>query len=207
MWTEECFPKWAESESCSVMWDSLRPHGLCSPWNSLGQNTKVGTLFLLQQIFLTQEFNQGSLHCRYIRYQLSYQGSPKFTGKLSKSLTSCWTLTLMCKGQWWILLLSTMLCVCVCVCVCMCVSVCVWLTCVLLCNPMTCSFPGSSVHGISQIRIQEWAAIPFPRGFSQHMDWTWVSHSTDRFFIIWATSEAHNTLDHSFTCLLLIPGC
>ena len=33
-------------------------------------------LSLLQQIFLNQESNQGLLHCRWILYQLSYQGSP-----------------------------------------------------------------------------------------------------------------------------------
>ena len=123
MWTEECLPKWAESESHSVMWDSLRPHGLYSPWNSLCQNSGVGSLFLLQKIFLTQELNQGFLHYKYIHYELSHQGSPKFTGSLSKSLKPCWTLTLMCKGLWWILLLSTTLCVCVCMCVCVCDSV------------------------------------------------------------------------------------
>ena len=37
-----------ESESHSVMSDSLRPQGLYSPWNSPGQNTGVGSLFLLQ---------------------------------------------------------------------------------------------------------------------------------------------------------------
>ena len=109
-----------------------------------------------------------------------------------QSLTSCWKLTLMCKGLWWILLLSTMMCVCVCVCV--------WPSCVWLCNPMTCSFPCSSVHGIFWIRILQWAAIPFSRGSPQPIDWTWV-------FIIWTTREARNTLDHSFTCLLLVPGC
>ena len=36
------------------------------------KNTGVGSLFLLQQIFLTQELNQGLLHCRRILYQLSY---------------------------------------------------------------------------------------------------------------------------------------
>ena len=41
------------------------------------KNTGVGSLSLLQQIFLTQESNQGLLHCRWILYQLSYQGSPK----------------------------------------------------------------------------------------------------------------------------------
>ena len=35
------------NESGSVVSDSLRPHGLYSPWNSLGQNTGVGSLSLL----------------------------------------------------------------------------------------------------------------------------------------------------------------
>ena len=34
------------------------------------------------------------------------------------------------------------------------------------CNPMDCSPPGSSIHGILQARILEWAAIPFTRGSS-----------------------------------------
>ena len=40
------------------------------------KNTGVGRLSLLQRIFPTQEWNQGVLHCRWILYQLSYQGSP-----------------------------------------------------------------------------------------------------------------------------------
>ena len=36
-----------ESESHSVMSDSLQPHGLCSPWNSPGQSTEVGSLSVL----------------------------------------------------------------------------------------------------------------------------------------------------------------
>ena len=40
------------------------------------KNTEVGSLSLLQQIFLTQELNQGLLLCRQILYQLSYEGSP-----------------------------------------------------------------------------------------------------------------------------------
>ena len=40
------------------------------------KNTGVGSLTLLQGIFLTQEFNWGLLHCRQIVYQLSYQRSP-----------------------------------------------------------------------------------------------------------------------------------
>ena len=42
-------------ESSSVVSDSLRPHGLYSPWNSPGQNTGVGSLSLLQGIFPTLE--------------------------------------------------------------------------------------------------------------------------------------------------------
>ena len=40
------------------------------------KNTGVGSLSLLQQIFLTQDSKWGLLHCRQILYQLNYQGSP-----------------------------------------------------------------------------------------------------------------------------------
>ena len=70
------------SESCSVVSDSLRLHGLYSPWNSPGQNTDVGNLSLLQGIFLNQEPNWGLLPCRQILYQLSYQGSPLSTPEI-----------------------------------------------------------------------------------------------------------------------------
>ena len=42
--------------------------------------------------------------------------------------------------------------------------------CLTLCNPMDCSPPGSSVHGILQARILEWVDISFSRGFSQQRD-------------------------------------
>ena len=51
---------------------SLRPHGLYSLWNSLGKNTGVGSLSLLQGIFPAQGSNPGLPHCRRILYQLSY---------------------------------------------------------------------------------------------------------------------------------------
>ena len=41
-------------------------------------NTGAGGLSLLQEIFPTQESNQGLLHCRWILYQLSHQGSPTY---------------------------------------------------------------------------------------------------------------------------------
>ena len=62
--------------------------------------------------------------------------------------------------------------------------------CPTLCDPMDCSPPGSSVHGILQARILEWVAIPFSRGSSQPRDWTQPSLIAGRFFTIWATREA-----------------
>ena len=67
----------SKRESRSVMSNSLRPHGLYSPWNSLGQNTGVGSLSLFQGIFPTQRSNSGLPHCSWILYQLSHQGSPR----------------------------------------------------------------------------------------------------------------------------------
>ena len=74
--------KESESESCSVVSNSLQPHGLYSPWDSPGQNTGVGSLSLLQGIFPTQGSNPSLLHCRQILYQLSYEGSPDFLKKI-----------------------------------------------------------------------------------------------------------------------------
>ena len=53
---------------------------------------------------------------------------------------------------------------------------CVWVTqpCLTVCDPMNCSPPGSSVHGILQARILEWIAMPFSRGSSQPRDWTHI---------------------------------
>ena len=66
-----------ESESDSVMSSSWQPHGLYSPWNSPGQNTRVGSLSLLQGIFPTQGLNPGLPHCRQVLHQLSHKGSPR----------------------------------------------------------------------------------------------------------------------------------
>ena len=62
-------------------------------------------------------------------------------------------------------------------------------SCPTLCDPMDYSQPGSSVHGILQARILEWAAIPFSRGSSQPRHQTQVSHTVGRFFTFWATRE------------------
>ena len=48
--------------------------------------------------------------------------------------------------------------------------------CPTLCDPMDCSLPGSSVHGIFQARILEWVAVSFSRGSSQPRDQTHASY-------------------------------
>ena len=70
-------------------------------------------------------------------------------------------------------------------------KVCVLVTqlCPTLYDPMGCSPPVSSVHGIFQARILEWVAIPFSRGSSRLGDWKPVSYIAGRFFTIWATRE------------------
>ena len=62
--------------------------------------------------------------------------------------------------------------------------------CLTFCNPVDCSPPGSSIHGILQARILEWVAISFSRGSSQPRDWTRVSRIADRRFNLWDTREA-----------------
>ena len=57
-------------------------------------------------------------------------------------------------------------------------------SCPMLCDPMDCSTPGSSVHGILQARTLEWLPIPFSRGPSQPRDQTRVSCIAGRGFTI-----------------------
>ena len=63
-------------------------------------------------------------------------------------------------------------------------------SCPTLCDPVDCSLPGSSVHGILQARILEWVTISFSRGSSQPRDRTQVSCIGGRRFNLWATREA-----------------
>ena len=78
-WNRQLFPspgdlpnQGMEPRSPTLQVDSLPSEPPRKP-----KNTGVGSLSLLQQIFPTQELNQGLLHCRWILYQLSYQGSPR----------------------------------------------------------------------------------------------------------------------------------
>ena len=63
-------------------------------------------------------------------------------------------------------------------------------SCPTLCDPMDCSLPGSSVHGILQARILEWVTISFSRGSYQPRDRTQVTHIGVRRFNLRATREA-----------------
>ena len=76
------------SESCSVLSDSLQPHGLFSPWNFTEQNTGVGSLSLLQGIFPTQGSTQVSRTVGRHFHYLSHQG-------LSEPSSHC-----LAKGGW-----------------------------------------------------------------------------------------------------------
>ena len=63
-------------------------------------------------------------------------------------------------------------------------------SCLTLCDPMDCSLPGSSVHGVFQATVLEWAAISFSRGSSRPKGRIRVSHIAGRCFTVWATREA-----------------
>ena len=75
-----------ESESCSVMSDSLQSHGLYSPWNSPGQYTGVGRHSLLQVDLpnLGMELRSPTLQADSLPAEL--EGKPKNTGVGSLSL-------------------------------------------------------------------------------------------------------------------------
>ena len=48
--------------------------------------------------------------------------------------------------------------------------------CPTLCHPIDCNPPGSSVHGILQVRILEWVAVPSSRASSGPRDWVCISY-------------------------------
>ena len=66
------------------------------------------------------------------------------------------------------------------------------------CDPMDCSSPGSSVHGIFQARILEWVAIPFSRRSSWPRDQTQVSgisclgRRIPYHWVIWEANDIHD---------------
>ena len=75
-------------------------------------------------------------------------------------------------------------------------------SCPILCDPMDCSLPGSSVHEIFQARILKWISILFSRGFSWPRAQTQVSCIASRCFTIWATREAQECSNYSAIALI-----
>ena len=74
------------------MSDSLWPHRLwptrlLCPWDSPGKNVGVGSLSLLQAIFLTQGLDPGVLHYRRVLHHLIHQGSLKLTHKTNHPIS------------------------------------------------------------------------------------------------------------------------
>ena len=133
-----------------------------SPWNSPGQNTGVGNLFLLQGIFPTQGSNLSLPDCWWILYCLSHKGSPQIQEWVAYSFCSGsswsrdWTRVSWIAGWFFTS----------------------WLTadaaaakplqlCPTLCDPIDSSPPGSAILGILQARTLEWGSISFSNA------WKW----------------------------------
>ena len=69
---------------------ALRADSLPAKPQGKPKDIGVSSLFLLQWIFLTQELNLGLLHCTWILYQLSYQGSPDNIGEVVCVYSGIW---------------------------------------------------------------------------------------------------------------------
>ena len=94
-----------------------------------------------------------------------------------------------------------------CVCVCVCAKL--LQSCPILCDPTDCSPPSSSVHGILQVRMLEWAAIPTSRRSSQHRDGTVsdISSALARRFLTTSTTWDTRNIKYTYTYLCVCPVC
>ena len=159
------------------MADSLWPHGLqptrlLCPWDFPGENTGVGCHFLLQGIFPIQESNPHLLHCRQILYHWA----------TSKALTQ----VILYKYKYICIYIYTH------------IHMEVAQSCPTLGDPMNCSLPGSSIHGIFQARILESVAIAFSKRSSRPREWTQVSRVVGRRFTVWAAREMYSIVTQIF---------
>ena len=78
--------------------------------------------------------------------------------------------------------------------------------CLTLCDPMDCSPPGSSVHGILQARILEWVATSFSRGSFWLRDQTRVSCIDQQILYHWATRKPSKSSKHLKDRILYLRG-
>ena len=185
---------------CSVVSDSLQPHGLwpaklLCPWNFPGKNTGVCCHFLLQGIFPTQGSKPPLLHCGQISYHCVTWEVHHFLNDNLKTIIRkrIWSENKEQYFRWknsrlnrnfkmshsFLILLhpnmSFVLNQCLrAACWVVCVRAKLLQSCLTLCDVVDCSPPGFSVHGILQARILEWAAELSSRGSSQPRDWARV---------------------------------
>ena len=139
----------SESESHSVVSNSLRLHGLYSAWNSPGQSTAVGSLSFLQGIFPTNRSNPGLPHCRQTLYQLSHKGS-LFLIKSCKTFQICPPHPFIYRSYFHLLFLSA------------CGGCVVAPLCPALCNPTDCSTPlPCHVHWAGDATLSDAFSINF----------------------------------------------
>ena len=146
------------------MSDSVRPHRrqptrLPRPWDSPGKNTGVGCHFLLQcRKVKSQRKSLSRVQLLVTSWTAAYQAPPSM--RFSRQV-------------YWsgvpLPFISTRE---------------VTQSCPTLCDPMDCSPPGSSIHGIFQARVLEWVAISFFRGSSPPRNRTRVSCIVGRCFTI-----------------------
>ena len=68
---------------------------------------------------------------------------------------------------------------------------------VWLCNLMDCTPPDSSVHGISQARVLEWAAISFSRESFWTRDWTYISYMGRLILYYWTRNVTGKLIDRT----------
>ena len=78
-------------------------------------------------------------------------------------------------------------------------------SCLTLYDPMNCSLPGFSVHGVFQARVLEWVAISFSRGSSWPRGRTQLSCIAGRHFTLW-TYRHQNHLEDLLNHRLLDPA-
>ena len=78
-------------------------------------------------------------------------------------------------------------------------------SCLTLCDPVDCSPPGSSVHGILQERMLECVATPFSRGSSWPRDRTQVSCIAGRLFTVWTAKKWSERISHIHVQLFATP--
>ena len=134
----------------------MRPHRrqptrLPCPWDSPGKNTGAGCHFLLQCMKVKSE-RAVAQSCPTLSDPMDYSLQGSSIHGIFQARVLEWD-AMQCDPN------SLHIHVFKCLCACMLIL----FSCVTLCDPMDCSPPGSSVHGILQERTLEWVAIPFSR--------------------------------------------